>query len=116
MIEREIDLSDQGIGSLLDFLSCSFGGGTDLTAMNAVLEKLAERAWNKADVLLVSDGEWGAPDSVRLGVERARDRGTRFHGVQVGNRGRTGLHALCDPVHVFRDWLAMDRPADTKEW
>ncbi|HKG94099.1 MAG TPA: hypothetical protein VKA84_19470 [Gemmatimonadaceae bacterium] len=33
--------------------------------------------------------------------------GTRFHGVQIGNRGRTGLHALCDPVHVFQDWAAL---------
>ena len=23
---------------------------------------------------------------------------------QIGNRGRTGLHAVCDPVHIFTDW------------
>jgi hypothetical protein len=24
--------------------------------------------------------------------------------VQVGNSGQTALHALCKPVHEFRDW------------
>lgn len=37
-------------------------------------------------------------------VKGAREGGTRFHGVQIGNRGRTGLHAVCDLVHIFQDW------------
>ena len=46
------------------------------------------------------------PGGVVASVAAARESGTRFHGVQIGNRGRTGLHAVCDPVHVFQDWAA----------
>ena len=63
--------------------------------------------WMKADILLVSDGEWPAPAGLMPAVQRAHEAGTRFHGVQIGNRGETGLHAICDPVHVFTDWASI---------
>ena len=70
-----------------------------------MLRRLREGAWAKADVLFVSDGEWPDPPSRQTAaVRKAREAGTRFHGIQIGNRGRTGLHALCEPVHVFTDW------------
>ena len=107
-LEHELDLSPDGIGGLLDFLGFSFGGGSDPTgAMNKVLQQIQGGAWMKADVLLVSDGEWPAPASLMPAVRRAGEAGTRFHGVQVGNRGETGLHAICDPVHVFTDWASI---------
>lgn len=105
--EQELDLSPDGVGRLLEFLGFSFGGGSDTTeVMTRVIARLAEREWKKADILLVSDGEWPEPKSLQTSIKDAREQGTRFHGVQIGNRGRTGLHALCDPVHVFQDWAA----------
>ncbi|HHJ13328.1 MAG TPA: VWA domain-containing protein [Gammaproteobacteria bacterium] len=105
VIEHELDLSPEGIGRLLSFLGFSFGGGNDETGvMSKVISRLKENDWRKADIVFVSDGEWPAPAALIRSVEGARDEGTRFHGVQIGNRGRTGLHAICDPVHVFRDW------------
>ena len=74
--------------------------------MAKVVARLKENEWRKADVVFVSDGEWPAPTSLVRSAEQARDDGTRFHGIQIGNRGRTGLHAVCDPVHVFQDWAA----------
>ena len=105
-IEHELDLSPEGIGGLLDFLALSFGGGSDPTAAtDRVLQQLLDDEWKKADVLFVSDGEWPDPPAGQTKeARRAREAGTRFHGIQIGNRGRTGLHALCDPVHVFTDW------------
>ena len=105
-IEHELDLSPEGIGGLLDFLALSFGGGSDPTAAtDRVLQQLRDGGWKKADVLFVSDGEWPDPPSSHTREARkAREAGTRFHGIQIGNRGRTGLHALCEPVHVFTDW------------
>jgi uncharacterized protein with von Willebrand factor type A (vWA) domain len=75
--------------------------------MSTVVERLKLEEWRKSDVVLVTDGEWAAPRDVIAGVERAREAGTRFHGVQIGNLGRTGLHDICDPVHEFRDWAAL---------
>ena len=103
--EHELALSPEGIGQLLEFLSLSFGGGSDPTAaMDRVLKQLQENEWKKADVLLISDGEWPVLPGLVAAARKARESGTRFHGVQVGNRGRTGLHEICEPVHVFTDW------------
>jgi uncharacterized protein with von Willebrand factor type A (vWA) domain len=106
--EQELSLSTEGIGRLLAFLGLSFGGGNDETGVMArVIARIKEKEWKKADVLFVSDGEWPAPAALVKLVGDARQEGTRFHGVQIGNRGRTGLHAVCDPVHEFRDWAAL---------
>ena len=105
-MEHELDLSPEGIGRLLEFLGWTFGGGSDPTkAMAAVLRRIREDEWTTADLLFVSDGEWPAPSDIAAAVQRAREEGTRFHGVQVGKHGPTGLHDLCEPVHVFRDWI-----------
>jgi uncharacterized protein with von Willebrand factor type A (vWA) domain len=105
VLEHELDLSSDGMGRLLQFLGFSFGGGNDEAGMMAkVLARLKEENWKKADVVFVSDGEWPAPASLVAAVKGAREGGTRFHGVQIGNRDRTGLHAVCDPVHIFQDW------------
>lgn len=107
MLEHELDLSPDGMGRLLEFLGFSFGGGNDEAGMMAkVVTRLKEENWKKADVVFVSDGEWPAPAKLMAAVKCAREEGTRFHGVQIGNIGHTGLHALCDPVHIFQDWAA----------
>ncbi len=109
ILEHELELSPEGLGRLLSFLGMSFGGGTDVSGVGArVVERLEREAWEKADVIWVSDGEFPVSASLQQAVARAREAGTRFHGVQIGNRGRTGLHQLCEPVHVFREWGAVD--------
>lgn len=107
VLEQELDLSPEGIGRLLSFLGFSFGGGTDVSGViEKVVARLKENDWRKADVIFVSDGEWPAPVTLLRSMEHIREQGTRFHGVQIGNRGSTGLHSLCDPVHVFENWAA----------
>ena len=105
--EHELDLSPEGIGRLLDFLGMSFHGGTDpREVMKLVVKRLSEPAWRKADILVASDGEWPTPHGGAVSkVRSAREAGTRFHGVQIGNRGATGLAAICDPVHEFDAWV-----------
>ncbi|MCB2212098.1 VWA domain-containing protein [bacterium] len=108
VLEHELDLSPAGIGRLMTFLGLSFQGGNDEEGMMVkVVARLKEQEWRKADVIFVSDGEWPASRNLIRSVESVRDDGTRFHGVQIGNRGETGLHAICDPVHIFQDWVAV---------
>jgi len=105
VLEHELDLSPDGMGRLLEFLGFSFGGGNDeVGMMTKVVARLKDKNWKKADVIFVSDGEWPAPATLVAAVKCACEEGARFHGVQIGNRGRTGLHAVCDPVHIFQDW------------
>ena len=104
MLEHEIDLSADGIARLLEFLGFSFGGGNDEAGMMLkVVSRLKEEHWKKADVVFVSDSEWPASANFVAEVKNARERGTRFHGVQIGNQERTSLHAVCDPIHIFQD-------------
>jgi uncharacterized protein with von Willebrand factor type A (vWA) domain len=104
VLEHELDLTAEGVGRLLAFLGLSFGGGTDIGALTRVLDRLGQGDWKKADVVVATDGEWSASSALVAAVVRAKEFGTRFHGVQIGNRGRSGLHQICEPVHVFQDW------------
>lgn len=107
VLEHELDLSPDGIGRLLAFLSHSFGGGTDIGALQTVTARLQLADWQKADVVLVSDGQWAAPAAIVHAVAAAKEKGTRFHGVQIGARGATGMHTICEPVHEFAEWRAL---------
>ncbi len=104
--ERELCLNADGIGTLLEFLQASFSGGTDVdTPVSCALQKLEEDDWELADLLLVSDGEFPVNTKLKRRVSLAqKEKEFRFHGVQIGNKGRTGLHELCEPVHSFGDW------------
>ncbi|MDP3274807.1 MAG: VWA domain-containing protein [Deltaproteobacteria bacterium] len=107
VIEMEISLSDDGLGKLLEFLGQTFAGGSDEAGViSRVVAKLKAEAWNRADVVIVSDGEWPVPDSLLRDVAKGQENLTRFHGIQIGNWAETGLHRICDPVHVFGDWAA----------
>lgn len=107
ILEHELSLTPDGLGNLLSFLGFTFGGGSDEAGVvQRVLERLRSEHWSKADVMYVSDGEWPVSQELEMSIGAARKSGTRFHGVQVGNVGRTGLHRLCDPVHVFSTWAA----------
>lgn len=108
ILEHELELSTEGLGRFLAFLGMSFGGGNDETAvLLRVVDRLSTEGWRKADIIFVSDGEWPVPTGALARIELAREVGTRFCGVQIGNRGRTGLHAVCEPVHVFREWAEL---------
>jgi uncharacterized protein with von Willebrand factor type A (vWA) domain len=106
--EHELDLSPEGVGRLLTFLGSSFHGGTDAVGVLArVLEKLRQEQWQRADVLLVSDGEWPAPESLVASVTQARTKDTRFHGVLIGGGGEQSMRRVCDPLHRFTEWAAV---------
>ena len=108
VLEHELDLTPSGLGRLLAFLEFSFNGGTDVEVMETVVRRLEQEAWKKADVILVSDGLWNANSGVRKAVCGAKEKGTRFHGVQVGQRGQSGMHTICDPVHQFSEWTTIE--------
>lgn len=104
---HELSLDAGGVGKLIEFLGLSFHGGSDPTAVcDKILDQLRDSTWERADVLVVSDGEWRA-DDLSDKVAEARKKGTRFHGVQIGSRGTSGMRAICDPVHLFNDWDAL---------
>ena len=95
---------------LLDFLACSFGGGTDvagpLRRALDVLEKpdAEEVVYSGADILLVSDGELPNPPLDEPTHSRLRalqsKQGFEVHGLLVGKPRPTPLDLMCDEVHT----------------
>lgn len=109
VVEHELALSPEGITKLLNFLCSSFGGGTDVGGViEKVVPRLKQADWEKADVLVVSDGEWCAPPHVISSAREMRSQGVRFHGVLVGGNDKSAFDALCDPVHGFSEWASLD--------
>ena len=111
--EREIALTPLGIGGLLDFLGCSFHGGTDVAGpLRKAMEKVAENDWRNADVLLVSDGEF--PEDAAL-FERVSDtketQGLRIQGLLVASEASHAMERICEPLHRFTDWTRLNEGA-----
>ncbi|WP_230470298.1 VWA domain-containing protein [Lujinxingia vulgaris] len=105
----ELSLDMEGLGDLYAFLGRSFHGGTDLVApMNEAMALLDTQNWEKADILLVSDGEFAVPESLRRDLNSAREEsGLRVHGVLIASRRSEVMARICDEMHAFESWDAM---------
>ncbi len=106
IIERELVHSRDGLAALLDVLGQAFDGGTDLQGpIEHAIHKVQRARWASADLLIVSDGEFGctAATLARLDAARAQ-QGLRVQGVLVGDRETMGLMEVADDIFWVRDW------------
>ncbi len=107
--EQELALTQEGLARLMALLAMSFHGGTD--ASGPVLRAarlLEENAWRRADLLLVSDGDFATPAKAQSALARmTEEHGLRVHGVLVSGDDSPAMRALCDPLHGFLDWEAL---------
>ena len=107
----EFDLSTKrgGIQALLEFLGCSFHGGTDVAEpMSRALKRVETAKWSRADLIVVSDGEFPVPSETSAAVAAARQSlHLRVHGLLIGAGTSAAMSALCSPVHVFKNWNAL---------
>lgn len=113
--EQELTLSPEGLAKLMAFLTMSFHGGTDVAEpLSRAAQRLDKEAWTRADILLVSDGEFGVPGETVAQLRSAKkDRSARVHGVLIGGGSKAAMAALCDPVHRFTSWATLSgEPTD----
>lgn len=107
----EFDLSVKrgGVQALLEFLGCSFHGGTDVAEPIArALKRVESAKWSRADAIIVSDGEFPVPSATSAAVASARNSlHLRVHGLLIGAGHSAAMTSLCDPVHIFKDWNAL---------
>jgi uncharacterized protein with von Willebrand factor type A (vWA) domain len=89
----------------------SFHGGTDVSGpISAATRKLDAAKWKRADIIMVSDGEFDVPSETQHTLAEAKKKhGLRVHGLLVsngyhGSYGMSSMRSLCDPVHIFKDW------------
>jgi uncharacterized protein with von Willebrand factor type A (vWA) domain len=106
VVERDLGHGRAGLEALMDLMAQSFDGGTDLqTPIERALAAVHHAHWRCADLLIVSDGEFGCTPATLAQLEAARDRfGLRVQGVLVGDRETLGLLETCDAIHWVRDW------------
>lgn len=106
IVELELELNLPGVTRLADFLGQAFRGGTDICGpIERALDKLAEARWAQADLVIASDGEFGATPAIARRLQDAkRTLGLRVQGVLIGDRETIGLLELADEVFWVRDW------------
>ncbi len=106
LTERDLPAGAAGLEALLDLMGQGFDGGTDVQApIERAVQSVHEARWRSADLLIVSDGEFGCTPQTLARLDDARARyGLRVHGVLVGDRETLGLLETCDTIHWVRDW------------
>ncbi len=117
LLERELDLGRDGLAHLLDFIGQSFDGGTDLQSpLERVVELVHGERWHSADLLLVSDGEFGCTEAMLQQLDDAKaSLGLRVQGVLLGDRETMGLLETCDEIHWLHDWRRFEGTTPQRE-
>jgi uncharacterized protein with von Willebrand factor type A (vWA) domain len=90
----------------LEFLSYTFGGGTDFNiALHEGLRALREREWTGADLLFISDGHSTVSDPV-ITAEwdiLKNENDARVFSVIINNDDAGGLEELSDSVYIMNN-------------
>lgn len=105
----ELSATPEGLHRLLEFLSHSFVGGTDISAalrytMDTLLsENHGTEVSSSADVLLITDGEIPeVKQEIIHDLDRLKQRlGIQVHGLLVGQRDSAAMEQLCTHTHNF---------------
>lgn len=106
LVELELALDTGGIGRLAQFLGQAFRGGTDICGpLEKIIAKLEEQRWQLADLLIASDGEFGATPEVAARLDAVkRALGLRVQGVLIGDRETIGFLEIADHIYPVSDW------------
>ena len=106
LVEMELGVDRAGIETVTQFLGQAFRGGTDICGpLERVIAKLEDQRWQLADLLIATDGEFGATPELaaRLAAVK-RELGLRVQGVLIGDRETVGLLEVADSIYPVRDW------------
>jgi uncharacterized protein with von Willebrand factor type A (vWA) domain len=106
IVELALGIDAAGLERLTRLLGQGFGGGTDICGpLERVIARLEDTDWQRADLLIASDGEFGATAALAERLRALRERaGLRVQGVLIGDRETIGLLELADDIFWVRDW------------
>lgn len=110
VVSWSLDFDASGLEALIQFTAQAFDGGTDVaTPIEQAVMRVQEAGWHEADVLIVSDGEFGATPKALAQLDAARAQwGLRVQGLLIGDRETMGLLEVSDHIHWVRDWRRFD--------
>jgi uncharacterized protein with von Willebrand factor type A (vWA) domain len=95
----------------LDFLSYSFGGGTDFnTALESGMKSLKEKKFTSADLLFITDGLSVVSDKSLISKwnKLKKEEDARIFTLTVGNDTAGGLEDLSDHTFLLADYEEWD--------
>ncbi len=111
IVERDLapprqQAGPSGLAVLLDLMGQGFDGGTDVQGpIERAIDRVHQARWASADLLIVSDGEFGCTPATLARLDQARATlGLRVQGVLVGDRETLGLMEVADDIFWVRDW------------
>jgi uncharacterized protein with von Willebrand factor type A (vWA) domain len=106
IVEVELGLDLWGLSRLSEFMGQGFHGGTDICGpIERALQRIEMDGWQLADLLIASDGEFGATRATAAALAQAKTgKGLRVQGVLVGDRETIGMKELADAIFWVRDW------------
>jgi len=116
VVESELALDADGITRAIAFLNQSFHGGTDVDEpLRRALERIREEAWQLADLVIASDGQFAPTPELAERLEAAkRDLGLRVQGVLTADRDTVGMLEVCSHILRVREWRQLAEPASAK--
>jgi uncharacterized protein with von Willebrand factor type A (vWA) domain len=106
LLERDLHRGEQGLQAVLELMGQAFDGGTDVqTPIERAIASVHDARWRSADLLIVSDGEFGCVPATLERLDEARAAlGLRVQGVLVADRETMGMLEVCDQIHWEREW------------
>ncbi|MCZ4305249.1 VWA domain-containing protein [Zoogloeaceae bacterium G21618-S1] len=106
VLEIQLSMDVDGVMRLTQFLGQAFRGGTDIGGpLERCLDAVATAPWTQADLLLATDGAFGATPALAARLVRVKAHtGLRVQGVLIGDRETVGLLELSDAIFWVRDW------------
>ncbi len=97
ILQHELDLTRGGLGELLNFLTQTFHGGTDvIKPLLKALEKQQQDNWQDADILLVTDGRFPLSEQQKQRILKLKLEDTRIHGIVIGNWQGSSMREICN--------------------
>lgn len=101
--EINLEFSFSGLKNIIQFLQNSFHGGTEvIDIVSKITQKIADNKWQKADILLISDGLFQVDSAVQKKVDRLKKKyKLRMHGLLIDGWRTDAMKALCQPLHEF---------------
>ncbi len=116
VVERELGVDEEGITGAIAFLTQSFHGGTDVDEpLRRALERIQEEAWQFADLVIASDGQFAPTPELAARLDGAkRDLGLRVQGVLTADRDTVGMLEVCSHILRVNEWRQLAEPASAK--
>jgi len=88
---------------LIDFLQMSFQGGTDVSeAVLEALKQMETENYEKADLLIISDGVFGNLNNSTLkSIEELKKKGNKFNSLMIGNSYNERALKFCNNIWQY---------------